>query len=222
VSSNPVGDFQAQFRPTVPNLRPSAFVEQKLTSTDQTISNYAQAMRALPSVVAVRSVSAFVHAFSTAMQEAGNAMAQWNTDDNPKLMSEMLLACGQANAVLFDLDCQLHGGQRPDDESNVRRSRRMSAIMVGPRLLGLTFAFTRLFEHTEMSELMAQMVPDSKSRYWGPASPMAANIAGLRRELDDAALSPIEAHQLKAGAADGNGAVVTMLVGAMDAAEGKR
>ena len=63
------------------------------------------------------------------------------------------------------------------------------------------------------------MLPRPNDHLFGPVAPVAAILIALRRELDDAAVSPIESHQLKAGAADGNAAIVTMLVHALDSAE---
>lgn len=217
--NDPLADLRAQFRPTIPGVRTSVFVEQKLTSTDQTIGNYAQAIRALPPARAGRAGRVFVAALATALQEAGAALAQWNTDDNPKLMGQMLLACGQANATLFELQALLEMAVVQNPDPITRRTRRLSAIMVGPRLLGLVFSFIRLFNNAELTALVSTLLPQPNDQLFGPAAPAAAILVALRRELDDAAMAPIEAQQLKAGAADGNAAIVTMLVNALDNAE---
>ncbi len=219
---DPTSDKRAQFRPTIPGVRTSVFVEQKLTSTDQTIGNYAQAIRALAPAAAGRAGRVFVAAFANALEEAGSALAQWNTDDNPKLMSQMLLACGQANATLFELQTLLQMAVVETPDPIARRTRRMSAIMVGPRLLGLVFSFVRLFNNAELTALVGHLLPHPNDQLFGPVAPVAAILFALRRELDDAAVSPIESHQLKAGAADGNAAIVTMLVHALDSAEAFR
>lgn len=216
---DPLADLRAQFRPTIPGVRTSVFVEQKLTSTDQTIGNYAQAIRALPAARAGRAGRVFVAAFANALQEAGSALAQWNTDDNPKLMGQMLLGCGQANASLFELQALLQMAVVESPDPIARRTRRMSAIMVGPRLLGLVFSFMRLFNNAELTALVGELLPQPNDQLFGPAAPVAGILVALRRELDDAAVSPIESQQLKAGAADGNAAIVTMLVNALDSAE---
>ena len=91
--------------------------------------------------------------------------------------------------------------------------------MVGSRLLGLVFSFMRLFNNAELTALVGELLPRPNDQLFGPAAPLAAIVVALRRELDDAAVSPIESQQLKAGAADGNAAIVTMLVNALDSAE---
>lgn len=221
---DPLGDLRAQFRPTMPGSRNTVFVESHLVSSDATIANYAQAIAALPTEPAMRAARAFLHTFGAALQEAGAAMASWDTDVNPKLMGQMLLACGQANAALFDVQTALQASPVAAlaEQDSTRRSRRMSAIMVGPRLLGLVLAFVRLFEHAGTTALFAKLLGDAAPHLWGPHCAVAEVLKALRRELDDAAISPIELHQLKAGAADANNNLVTIFVGAIDAGEAAR
>jgi len=221
---DPLADLRAQFRPTLPGSRNTVFIESHLASSDATITNYAQAIGALPAESAGRSARAFLHTFGAALQEAGAAMASWDTDDNPKLMGQMLLACGQANAAIFDVQTALQASPVAAlaEQAATRRSRRMSAIMVGPRLLGLVLAFVRLFEHAGTTAMFATLLGEATPQLWGPHCAVADVLKALRRELDNAAISPIELHQLKAGAADANNNVVTMFVGALDAGEAVR
>jgi hypothetical protein len=221
---DPLADLRAQFRPTMPGARNTVFIESHLGSSDATITNYAQAIAALPPETARRAARALLHTFGAALQEAGAALASWDTDDNPKLMGQMLLACGQANAALFEVQTalQISPIAALAEQDSTRRSRRMSAIMVGPRLLGLVLAFVRLFEHAGTTSLFAKLLGEAAPHLWGPYSTVAGVLKALRRELDDAAISPIELHQLKAGAADANNNLVTMFVGAIDAGESAR